>query len=277
MCVSLSHLLFPISLFVLGCTLFRFCVRSLHFVFHRFLYFSFFFFIRARLLFSYLPACVSSVWILSLQSNFKNPTIPLERQNYFASPVPLQNKILGIRGVKRKMRWLKTELSFYSSTALKMSYEERTEPRPDEQTHHKQTILTHKVNSDKCTVDLKQFWKTAGCCASKPKCLWSVYSVIWEAVEHLYRGIADSSRSTHRMLMLFRFTSVLSPLPNIQGQCCINHGFTTLLLRSHLPPNTHSQPPLCLSASLSHHRPHVLALSPPSRSTSLKSPVKHSL
>lgn len=91
----------------------------------------FFFFFFSKL------ACCSATCLLvclsfgssiywTIQSDFKRPTIPLERQNCFASPVPLQNKILGIRDMKGKMRRQKTELSFYSLTALRMSYEERT-------------------------------------------------------------------------------------------------------------------------------------------------------
>lgn len=72
--VSLSHLLFPICLFVFGCTLFRFCVCSLHFVFHRFLYFTFFFFFYQNSLVVQLPACLCVYRLDPLFTGQYNPT-----------------------------------------------------------------------------------------------------------------------------------------------------------------------------------------------------------
>lgn len=87
-------------------------------------------------------------------------------------------------------------------------------------------------------VVLNQPWKTAGRCASRLKCLWSVYSVIWKAVEPLYRGQSRLLQEHRLNSNAVSLTSVRSPLWNMQGQRCINHGFTSLLTHSHLPPNT---------------------------------------
>lgn len=87
--------------------------------------------------------------------------------------------------------------------------------------------------------------------------VWSVFSVIWKAAEHLYRGRADSSKSTDRMLMLWG-----SPPSSILSETY--KGNAALIMDSHpssfnlFPPlNTHSATslPSCLPLSRSHSTP----------------------